>query len=126
MKLHSDLTIGANTITAYGPDHVAVNGRRYAGSVLLDRQWLEPGWPVASNAALTAEALAPLLARHCDVILLGTGVRQRFPAASLLRPLIEARKAVEVMDTVAACRTFNILVAEGRNPLAALIVEAMP
>jgi len=52
-----------------------------------------------------------------------TGARQRFPASVLLRPLIERRMGVEVMDTFAACRTYNILMAEGRDVAAALIIE---
>ena len=75
---------------------------------------------------LTAELLVALADRSCDVLLLGTGQRQKFPPPAVLRPLIEAtggRLGVEVMDTAAACRTYNILTAEGRNPLAALIVE---
>ena len=124
MKLHSDKTIGANTITGYGPGYVAVNGRRYETSLILDRNALEGDWPVTAGSALSAELLAPLASRTCDVLLLGTGLRQRFPSPALLRPLIEARIAVEVMDTGAACRTYNVLVAEGRNPLAALILEA--
>ena len=63
------------------------------------------------------------LALPCDVTLLGTGARQRFPAPALLRPLIEAGRGVEVMDTHAACRTYNVLVAEGRTVVAALIIE---
>ena len=74
-------------------------------------------------ADLTAAHLAPLAAIACDVLLLGTGERLRFPAAAILRPLIEARVGVEMMDTAAACRTYNILVAEGRKAAAALIVE---
>jgi uncharacterized protein len=58
------------------------------------------------------------------VQLLGTGRRQRFPPAALLRPLIEAGRSVEIMDTGAACRTYNILLAEGRAVAAALIVES--
>jgi uncharacterized protein len=78
---------------------------------------------VCWSAALTAEHLAQLTAFPCDVLLLGTGRRQRFPAPALLRPLIESGRGYEIMDTAAACRTYNILVAEGRIVLAALIIE---
>jgi uncharacterized protein len=56
-------------------------------------------------------------------VLLGTGARQRFPAPRLLRPLIEAGIGCEVMDLAAACRTYTILVAEGRRVAAALLIE---
>ena len=62
-------------------------------------------------------------ALDCPIVLLGTGARQRFPATQLLRPLLERGVGVEVMDSFAACRTYNILMAEGRAVVAALIVE---
>ena len=126
MKLHSDSSFGLNTITGYGPGYVDVNTKRHTASLIVDPRSVEADWPVKGVDDLTAELLAVLAGRSCDVLLLGTGLRQRFPAPTLLRPLIEAtggRMGVEVMDTAAACRTYNILVAEGRNPLAALIVE---
>lgn len=127
MKLHSDSSFGLNTITGYGPGYVAVNGKQHKGSVIVDPKTLDTNWSANSVAGLTAEQLAPLMGRACDVILIGTGDRQRFPSPAVLRPLIEsltkARVGVEIMDTAAACRTYNILTAEGRNPVAALIVE---
>ena len=83
-------------------------------------------WPTGGRrapTALTEAHLASLAALTGTVLLLGTGVRQRFPAPPLLRPLVAAGIGVEVMDTGAACRTYNILVAEGRAVAAALIVE---
>ena len=74
--------------------------------------------------ALATEHLTQLAAFSCDVLLLGTGLRQRFPSPALLRPLIESGRGFEIMDTAAACRTYNILVGEGRIVLAALIVES--
>ncbi|RTL51961.1 MAG: hypothetical protein EKK46_11460 [Rhodocyclaceae bacterium] len=127
MKLHSDTSFGLNTVTGYGQGYVDVNKQRHTTSLILDPNSLEAPWPVKDVASLTAELLAPLATRRCDVVLLGTGQRQRFPAPAVLRPLLEAmskaRVGVEVMDTAAACRTYNILMAEGRNPVAALIVE---
>ena len=84
---------------------------------------LDEQWGPNSFAALTETHLADLLTLPCDVLLLGTGNRQRFPSPALLRPLIEAGRPIEVMDTPAACRTYNILVAEGRAVAAALIIE---
>ncbi len=127
MKLTSDSNFGLNTITGYGPGYVAVNNRRYEGSVIVDPKGIQTDWEAKSVESLTAEQLQPLLGRQCDVILIGTGDRQRFPSPAVMRPLIEslgkARVGVEIMDTAAACRTYNILAAEGRNPVAALIVE---
>jgi uncharacterized protein len=72
---------------------------------------------------LTAEHLSALAGFRGDVLVLGTGARQRFPSPQLLRPLVEAGIGIEIMDTPAACRTYNILVGEGRAVAAALIVE---
>lgn len=123
MKLHSDTVLGLNSVTGYGPGYVAVNGRRLESSLVLGPRTLETNFPVASCAALSAEILAPLAKRSCDVLLIGTGNQQRFPPVTVLKPIIEAGVGVEVMDTGAACRTYNVLNAEGRNPLALLIVE---
>lgn len=111
-------------MTAYGDDHVAVNGRILRRSLLLLPDRLDETWGPEGHDALALEHLAALVAVPCDVLLLGTGRRQRFPAPALLRPLIEAGRSVEIMDTQAACRTYNILMAEGRLVGAALVVEA--
>jgi uncharacterized protein len=123
LKLFADPRSARHTITAYGADHVAVNGRILRRSLLLTPDRLDVDWGPDDFPALAAAHFAPLVTLACDVILLGTGNRQRFPAPALLRPLIEAGRPVEVMDTPAACRTYNILMAEGRAVAAALIVE---
>ena len=123
MKLHADTYSGQNTVTAYGSGFVAINGRRYERSLVVTPDSLDPEWPASTLDELRAEHLAPLAASGCDVVLLGTGARQRFPSPAILRPMIEARIGVEVMDTAAACRTYNVLMAEGRKVVAVLIVE---
>lgn len=127
MKLHADPRRAHHTVTAYGDDHVAVDGRIHMRSLLLLPDRIDASWGPEDFAGLAAThiaALAAVLERGCDVLLLGTGRRQRFPAPALLRPLIDAGRGVEVMDTPAACRTYNILLAEGRVVAAALIVES--
>ena len=69
-----------------------------------------------------ADHIGGLLASAPEIVLLGTGTRLQFPPAAVLRPLIDARVGYEIMDTGAACRTYSILMAEGRRVLAALIV----
>lgn len=123
MKLHADPRNTQHVITAYGVGQVAVNGRILVRSLLLMPDRLDESWGPAAYAALAPAHLEQLAGLPCDVLLIGTGVRQRFPAAALLRPLIEAGRGFEIMDTPAACRTYNILVAEGRAVAAALIVE---
>jgi uncharacterized protein len=123
LKLHADTRNAQLTVTAYGPDHVAVSGRILQRSLLLLPDSIDAGWGPDSFAALAPHHLAPLAQLPCDVLLLGTGMRQRFPPLALLRPLVEAGRSIEIMDTPAACRTYNILMAEGRKVAAALIVE---
>lgn len=123
MKLHSSVTTGLLSITAYDEQHIAVNGRRLTRSFLLTPQRLVEGWPPASFDSLGETDLAAVAELGCPIVLLGTGPRQRFPAPALLRPLIERRIGFEIMDSHAACRTYNILMAEGRDVAAALIIE---
>jgi uncharacterized protein len=125
LKLHADTRSTASfSITAYGDAHVAINGRMLERSLLLLPDRIDETWGPADFTALALPHLEALAALPCDVLLLGTGRRQRFPPAALLRPLIEAGRSVEIMDTGAACRTYNILLAEGRAVAAALIVES--
>jgi uncharacterized protein len=123
MKLHSSVTAGLLAITSYDAGHIAVNGRRLTKSFLLTPQRLVENWPPASFDELTVTDLQAIAELDCPIVLLGTGQRQRFPAPALLSPLIDRRVGVEVMDSQAACRTYNILMAEGRNVVAALIIE---
>ena len=123
MKLHSTATAGLLAITAYDAGSIAVNGRPLTKSFLLMPQRLIEEWPPVSFDSLTEADLQAVADLNCPVVLLGTGARQRFPAPVLMRPLIERRIGVEVMDSYAACRTYNILMAEGRDVAAALIIE---
>jgi uncharacterized protein len=123
MKLHSALTAGLLSITSYDAGHIAVNGRRLTRSFLLTPQRLIEDWPPASFDSLSEADLLAVARLDCPIVLLGTGARQRFPAPALMRHLIERRVGVEVMDSHAACRTYNILMTEGREVAAALIVE---
>lgn len=123
MKLHSLPTTGLLAITAYDVASIHVNGQCLTRSFILTGERLVEDWPPASVAALSATDLLPLADLGCPIVLLGTGRRQHFPPPALLRPLYEHGIGVEVMDTQAACRTYNILLAEGRAVAAALILE---
>ncbi|MDP2793174.1 MAG: Mth938-like domain-containing protein [Sulfurisoma sp.] len=123
MKLQSDVRFAARAISSHGPGYVIVGGQRMTRSFLLNPEGIDDAWRPDSFDGLDASHFAALAAIPCDVTLLGTGARQRFPAPALLRPLIEAGRGIEIMDTPAACRTYNVLVAEGRTVVAALIVE---
>jgi len=89
--------------------------------VITPDQLLLP-WPVATVAALQPDHLIPIVALEPALLLLGSGERLHFPTAAQLAPLLQAGIGCEVMDSAAACRTFNLLAAEGRAVAAALLV----
>ncbi len=124
MKLHADTPTALNTVTAYGPGFIEINKQRHVRPVVVSPDQPVEHWPVASFDELNEAHFAGLLDAHPDVVLLGTGSRQRFPHPRLTRALIDARIGLEVMDTPAACRTYNILTAEGRKVLAAMLLDA--
>ena len=123
MKLQSDPHYGANTITGYGDGFVEINKAPYAHSVVLSSDGGISEWSAQNFESLEAKDFSQLVDLKPELILIGTGSRQRFPKPELLKALIEAKIGFEIMDSQAACRTYNILVGEGRQVLLALIVE---
>ena len=124
MKLQADRIAGQNAIARHGPGGVMVNGTEHRASVVVPWQGEVVVWPVHAFADLLPEHFAQLAALGPELVIFGSGARLRFPPAALLRPLIERGIGVETMDTAAACRTYNVLLAEGRSVLAALLFEA--
>jgi uncharacterized protein len=123
LKLQSDPNSGANTITGYGDGYVEINQTPYAHAVLLSSDGAIMEWPVKTFEGLDAHHFEQMIALKPELILIGTGSKQRFPKPELLKALIAAKIGFEIMDSQAACRTYNILVGEGRQVLLALIVE---
>ena len=121
MKFHLQAP-AANVIKALGADWVRIGETDFRRNLVVTPDAVAIGWAPAGFAALTEADFAGLLQHRPELVLLGTGAAQRFPHPRLLRALSEARVGVEVMDTRAACRTFNILIAEDRRVVAALIV----
>ncbi len=121
MKLHADTPTAHNTVTAYGPGFVEINKVRHTSNLIVTPDQVEP-WPVADFESLQAGDFERLRDLRTEVVLLGTGARQRFPHPRLTHPLTQARIGLEIMDTQAACRTYNILMAESRRVAAALLV----
>lgn len=123
MKLDPAPNDGSYTFSSYGEGYVAINGRRHTQNIALLPRQLFPGWTTASFEQLTEADFAMLAGLGAKILLLGTGRQLRFPEPRLTRPLIEAGIGLEVMDTQAACRTFNILVSEQRSVACALLIE---
>jgi uncharacterized protein len=113
----------ANLVTGSGPGWVRIGNDDYRESIVLTAGSVTPGFAPSGFDGLTEADFERLLESSPDIVLLGTGAIQRFPQPRVTAPLHRAQVGVEVMDTRAACRTYNILVAEGRKVTAALIVE---
>ena len=125
MKLHSDPNTSLNTVTGYGDGYIEVNKTEYAHAVVFGPEgdvtrW-SPEWVEQIDAAAIAQ-LVDLESRPLpEVLLIGTGNKQRFLAPALLRPLLKAGVGVEMMDSQAASRTYNILMSEDRRVVVALL-----
>jgi len=121
MKIELERT-GLNRIRQYAPGQIVVNETVLTHSFLITPDRLYLDWLAAGPETLTEAHFQRIADLGPEVVLLGTGVGQRFPAASLIRPLVRAGIGLEAMDTPAACRTYNILMGDGRRVLAALLM----
>jgi uncharacterized protein len=122
MKLHVTPTQHYQTVTGYEQDWIEINAVRFDHSLVVLPEVAPVDWPVADFDALRAEDFKPIEAQAPDLLILGTGQRQRFVPPRLVASLIALRIGVECMDNQAACRTYNILMAEGRKVALAVIL----
>ncbi len=122
MKLHATQTQQYQTVTGYEDDWIEINAQRFDHSLLVLPEIAPRPWPVTSFEALEAAHFDTLAATEPDLVILGTGERQRFVNPRLLASLMAQRIGLECMDNRAACRTYNILMAEGRKVALALIL----
>lgn len=125
MKLHLDEGDG-NRIRAHAPGRVVVNDRTYTRSLIVMPDRIIVDWPPRCFEELQAEHLEFVAAQGPEIVLLGTGARLRFPEPCLAALLAGRGVGFEVMDTAAACRTYNILMADGRRVAAAILFERTP
>ena len=126
MKLQADRIEGSNAIARHSAEGVVVNGQTHTHSVVVAWQGGVTDWGVPHFDALTEAHFSALAERQPELVILGTGTRLRFPHPSLLRTLMARGIGVESMDTPAACRTYNVLLAEGRSVVAALLFDPLP
>lgn len=147
MQFSQDIDTSAYVIRSYGPGEVIINEplteesivkwstqkdatqppslvsrRTLTRSAVISPHQLIDDWPAQSPSEINAELLAPILAMKPEIVLFGTGPRLRWPPATTIAALHEFGIGVEVMDTAAACRTYNILMLEGRRVAAALLM----
>jgi len=128
MKLHLTKAAGNQLITGYGAGWIQVNELRYTRSLIVLPELVIPDWDVQTFSNLTEAHFEQIIqsasgGAKLEVVLLGTGEKHQFIHPKLSRALIEAGIGIECMDTAAACRTYNILMAEGRNVAAALVLH---
>lgn len=122
MKLHLANLGDTQLFTGYADDHVSVNRVRFDTSLVVLAEEVRTDWDAPSFEVLGEAHFDYFLALKPEVLLLGTGKKQRFPHPRLYRKLTDAGIGVECMDTPAACRTYNILVAEDRRVVAAIML----
>jgi len=125
VKFQPDFLDGTNTIARHDGTGVWIGSQAHEGSVVVPWSGAVRPWPPRRFDELTEAHFDSLLHDKPELVIFGSGPNLRFPKPALLRGLIEQRIGVETMDTAAACRTFNVLVSEGRNVIAALLFEAL-
>jgi uncharacterized protein len=122
MRFTQDSTSATNLVRAYGNGELRVNDDIYRSAIIVSASSVQPAPDVRDMEDLARLDPSRILTQGPELVLLGTGPRQIFPAASFRAQFLSAGIGVEVMDTGAACRTFNVLVAEQRRVVALLMV----
>lgn len=122
MKFAQDSQQEGYVITAYDDDSVSVNGKSFDQSLIITTTKLDENWDVASIELLQSSHIDQILMLSPELIIIGTGTKLTFPAVAIYSNIIERGIGVDFMDTRAACRTYNILMSEGRHVVAGLIL----
>jgi uncharacterized protein len=122
MKFQPDTPQGVNVITRQEPGCIWVGPQRLDHSVLVPWTGEVQAWQAVDFEALQPAHFEHIATLKPEVLIFGSGLRLRFPAPALLKSLMAQRIGVETMDTAAACRTYNVLVSEGRSVVAALLL----
>ena len=122
MKFAEASTEGGHLILGYEPGRIVVDGRSYNEGLVVSPERIVSGWGPEIAVDLAERHLEPIIALDPQVIILGTGRHQVFPDPRVYLTPMQRGVGVEVMDTGAACRTYNILMAEGRRVVAGLIM----
>jgi uncharacterized protein len=122
MHFSRDTAAEANAILACTDSEVRLRDRAVRGSVIVSRESVIDGWLPPAPESLTLADFEGLLALKPEVVLLGTGARQRLPPTALYAAFAERGIGLEVMDNRAACRTYNVLLAEYRDVAIALML----
>jgi uncharacterized protein len=122
LALHRLTSSNQYLFTGHGEGYVSINDKRFQQPVVVMAGMVRTDWPATDFDSLDVAHFEYFLELKPDVLLLGTGAKQQFARPELYRELIKARIGIEFMDTPAACRTYNILVAEDRHVIAAVLL----
>lgn len=122
MKFSEDDPSEGYFITAYDETSIEINGRKFGSSLVIAPDAVDASWSPTSPGDLQCEHFTGIIELKPELVLLGTGLKLTFPAVETYAELIKIGIGVEVMDTGAACRTYNILMGEGRRVIAGLIL----
>jgi uncharacterized protein len=121
MKFTQDNSAAAHAVTARTPGEVRIGERVLRSSVVVSADVLDDAWPVRSVAQLEG-SLETIFSLQPEILILGTGETQHFPEPAVYAAVVARGIGFEVMDNGAACRTYNVLLAEGRRVALALIL----
>lgn len=122
MKFSEADTGGGNLIQGYEPGRIRIGDRTYTGGLIVSPARIITGWGPEYPAELVAEHFEVLMELDPQVVIVGTGAQQVFPEPRAYLPVLQRGLGVELMDTGAACRTYNILMSEGRRVAAGLLM----
>lgn len=123
MKLTDDRIAGSNLVRAYAPGEIRIGEQVLHRSCLVRADRLVTDWRPQTLAELTLQDLDAVIELEPEIVVLGSGARQKFPDTQLLAKLLSRGIGCEVMDTGAACRTYNVLASEDRRVVAALFLR---
>jgi uncharacterized protein len=122
MRFTLDPRSARNLIRSYAPGEIKINDETFRHALIVGPSSIAPGPAIHDASELAAAHTADIVALAPELVIVGTGVRQVFPAAEFGAQFLRAGIGFEVMDTGAACRTFNVLVTEERRVVALLLV----
>lgn len=123
MTLTLDNNSAKNQIRGFTPGRIQVNDQTLTNSIIITPNTLITHWEPQSISELTRQHLTPIVEMHPAILLIGTGKVLQFPSIDIYGDLLNEGIGVEIMDTAAACRTYNVLTSEGRDVIAALIIN---
>jgi uncharacterized protein len=123
MKFSEADSGSGHLINGYRPGCIVIDGHDYREGLIVSPDHIIGGWGPANASDLTVEHIRALLNLSPQVIVVGTGTRQVFPNPQIYSAATECGVGIEIMDTGAACRTYNIIMAEGRKVAAGLMVD---